>query len=86
MNKSIQTRPETGPMQFGDDWPGTFIRGDNAAYYALNLKTILEYVSSMDIEEIQFSRLVLLGLLSDLQSSEIPTKNIQQLKPFNECK
>lgn len=23
-------RPETGPMQFGDDWPGIFIRGDNA--------------------------------------------------------
>lgn len=23
-------RPETGPMQFGDDWPGVFIRGDNA--------------------------------------------------------
>jgi hypothetical protein len=23
-------RPETGPMQFGDDWPGLFIRGDNA--------------------------------------------------------
>lgn len=20
-------RPETGPMQFGDDWPGVFIRG-----------------------------------------------------------
>jgi hypothetical protein len=28
-------RPETGPMQFGDDWPGVFIRGDNAllGYY-----------------------------------------------------
>ena len=23
-------RAETGPMQFGDDWPGVFIRGDNA--------------------------------------------------------
>lgn len=23
-------RPETGPMRFGDDWPGVFIRGDNA--------------------------------------------------------
>lgn len=26
-------RPETGPMQFGDDWPGVFIRGDNAFHY-----------------------------------------------------
>jgi hypothetical protein len=26
-------RVETGALQFGDDWPGLFIRGDNA--YAL---------------------------------------------------
>jgi hypothetical protein len=23
-------RVETGPVQFGEDWPGIFIRGDNA--------------------------------------------------------
>jgi hypothetical protein len=23
-------RVETGPVQFGDDWPGVFIRGDHA--------------------------------------------------------
>lgn len=29
-------RPETGAMQFGeDDWPGVFIRGDNAIYFAM---------------------------------------------------
>lgn len=35
-------RPETGLMQFGDDWPGIFIRGDNAAYFAMCLQTHLE--------------------------------------------
>ncbi len=35
------TRPETGPMQFGDDWPGVFIRGDNAAYYARAIDILL---------------------------------------------
>jgi len=25
-----EDRVETGPVQFGDDWPGYFIRGDNA--------------------------------------------------------
>lgn len=35
-------RPETGIMQFGTDWPGVFIRGDNAAYYAMALQTHLE--------------------------------------------
>jgi len=34
-------RLETGAIQFGDDWPGIFIRGDNAAYYAQAIKTIL---------------------------------------------
>jgi hypothetical protein len=30
----MSDRPETGPMQFGDDWCGIFIRGDNAFLYA----------------------------------------------------
>jgi hypothetical protein len=30
-------RVETGAVQFGDDWPGVFIRGDHALYYALCL-------------------------------------------------
>jgi hypothetical protein len=25
-----EPRVETGPVQFGNDWPGIFIRGDNA--------------------------------------------------------
>lgn len=32
------TRPETGPMQFGDDWPGVFIRGDNAFHMAMLMR------------------------------------------------
>lgn len=34
-----QTRVETGVVQFGNDWPGVFIRGDNALGYALALKS-----------------------------------------------
>lgn len=30
----VEPRIETGPVQFGDDWPGVFIRGDNAMYFA----------------------------------------------------
>lgn len=30
-------RVETGAVQFGDDWPGLFIRGDNAHSLAMNL-------------------------------------------------
>lgn len=35
---NLPGRPETGVMQFGDDWPGVFIRGDNAFAYAIALK------------------------------------------------
>ena len=35
-------RIETGAVQFGDDWPGVFLRGDNAAYYATALRSVLE--------------------------------------------
>jgi len=35
-------RVETGPVQFGDDWPGVFIRGDNAFGYAMALQEAME--------------------------------------------
>lgn len=49
MTKKIQTLPapegisrvETGALQFGDDWPGVFIRGDNACMLASSLASIV---------------------------------------------
>ena len=38
-------RVETGPVQFGDDWPGVFIRGDNAMALALYLE---QFVAAAD--------------------------------------
>jgi hypothetical protein len=37
----MSTRAETGRMQFGDDWPGIFVRGDNAMGYAMALDRVL---------------------------------------------
>lgn len=51
-------RVETGPVQFGDDWPGTFIRGDNAGYYALLLNQLLETGEVDLISKIQLRSLV----------------------------
>jgi hypothetical protein len=34
-------RVETGVVQFGEDWPGVFIRGDNAAAYSAALKALI---------------------------------------------
>jgi hypothetical protein len=35
-------RVETGPIQFGEDWPGIFIRGDNAFAFIMDIKAALE--------------------------------------------
>ncbi len=39
ITENDSVRVETGPVQFNDDWPGVFIRGDNAAYYAMMLES-----------------------------------------------
>jgi hypothetical protein len=40
-------RPETGPMQFGDDWPGMFIRGDDAAWMAHSMLAAAQALSDI---------------------------------------
>jgi hypothetical protein len=55
-------------VQFGDDWPGTFIRGDNAFGYAMHLEIVLDASKADPI-----SCAVLRGLLSDLRSSDART-------------
>jgi len=65
-------RVETGPLQINDDWPGVFIRGDNALYYAMQLETLLK---EADIDEddihLDMTRCVLEGLLDDLKSCNV---------------
>jgi len=55
-------RVETGPVQFGDDWPGVFIRGDNANYYAF----MLEKTLSGEIDVIE--EMTIKDLIKTLQS------------------
>lgn len=61
-------RIETGPVQFGDDWPGVFIRGDNAFAYGMAIEAALMHLNSDDIH-VQMARSQLEGLLSTLRSS-----------------
>jgi len=35
-------RIESGAVQFGNDWPGLFIRGDSSYYLAQSINTMLE--------------------------------------------
>ena len=43
-------RVETGVVQFEDDWPGVFIRGDNAMNFAGALTNLLEVVEATSIK------------------------------------
>lgn len=33
-------RVETGAIQFNEDWPGIFMRGDQCGYFSMQLKSI----------------------------------------------
>ncbi|QSR18424.1 hypothetical protein [Novosphingobium sp. KA1] len=57
-------RIETGVVQIGDDWPGVFIRGDNAFAYAMALQSVLD--GRKDV----FAEASVRGLLNLLQSSD----------------
>lgn len=41
---SVSQRLETGPVQFGDDWPGVFFRGDDAAAWSMTVREAAETV------------------------------------------
>lgn len=63
-------RVETGPLQINDDWPGVFIRGDNAFHYAMHLQTVLDEIDQSEEAHCPMAGAVLRGLLSDLLSSD----------------
>lgn len=68
-------RVETGTVQFGDDWPGVFIRGDNAAYYSMALDSLMN--GNTDPMTIG----VLCGLNELLKSSNVKYHQERRLRP-----
>lgn len=66
-------RVETGVLQINDDWPGVFIRGDNAMHYAMNLRRMiaeLEKHSDGNLHD-AFAVSTLKSLLSILEKSRV---------------
>jgi hypothetical protein len=59
-------RVESGPVQFGDDLPGVFIRGDYAGCFALALKRV---VMSNEVNDLDKS--ILLNLQKILADAVI---------------
>ena len=65
-------RVETGPVRFGDDWAGVFIRGDEAFHLALKLGGALERLpASNDIMD-ALQRSSIEGLVELLHSCREP--------------
>ena len=79
----MSNRAESGPMQFGDDWCGVFIRGDNAMYYSMILKSLLNgEITSSDI----ISKMVLQGLVDELSACLGNPESADKLKDYKDCK
>lgn len=75
--ESMSERAETGPMQFGDDWCGVFIRGDNAAGFAIALEQLLNEDTALT--HLWLARAQLKGLLRLLKGSDQRTVSRPQV-------
>lgn len=58
----INIRPNTGPMQFGIDWPGFFFRGDDAISTATTLRMLADHLDDPALRE---SGVIYLNRLAD---------------------
>lgn len=69
-------RIETGVTQFGDDWPGVFIRGDNAYALAGALEGFLKDQDIAAMEPMQaFNAGMVHGLIKLLRSCDVRNLN-----------
>lgn len=71
------TRVETGPVQFGDDWPGYFIRGDNAFVLYMTINSILGF------KEDSLLQMQLRAFANDLLSCNVNDKLVEECKKNN---
>jgi hypothetical protein len=46
---AVDSRVETGAIQFGDDWPGLFLRGDECIQLAIAIDAIWPYIEKAEI-------------------------------------
>ena len=69
-----EKRVETGVTQFGDDWPGIFIRGDDAFHYAQCIKAML---GGGETEMDAIYRGYCRGIVGLLESSNVHAKVIE---------
>lgn len=78
-------RPETGPMEFEDDWRGIFIRGDDALMsfvpFLMILKDRLEKSDVLYTHQIE--EMIEIFKSANHHGSE---EKLQKMKSFSQCK
>ena len=78
-------RAETGPMRFGDDWAGVFVRGDNAAGCVLAVRELRRSLKQLPAE----LQLAIGSLFRVFDGGHIEGSGrhaaAQQLKSFAQC-
>lgn len=82
------TRPETMPMQFGEDHPGAFIRGDRAMYLSFLMNSAEQVIDKNVMANLKMNGW---DTLKDALGScckgpiDDSNANCQFMKPFEEC-
>lgn len=61
-----EKRVESGPLKFGDDWTGTFLRGDRSMLWSFVVEEAVEAISPKR----GFLRDQLRGLVSELRACD----------------
>ena len=65
-------RMETGSVRFGNDWPGLFLRGDDALVLAASIRNLMAAVPSID-DPAATSALVRLEELAEVIERDVPS-------------
>ena len=82
----MAARIESGVIQFGDDWPGVFFRGDTAMGYASQLQRVIDALGYLKDPELRIALAVVHGLMSELESCDVRRGvPVTHLKPAEEC-
>lgn len=81
----MSDRAETGPMRFGDDWAGVFVRGDSAIPIILGLREIEALEEKLSLTaQITINRIKSIFSGSHIEDAG-KRAAAQQLKPFAQC-
>jgi len=87
-------RPESGPMQFENDWPGIFIRGDNAGYIIFQLRLLKQDIQKAEAKGAEFDFFAKNTIDEVIEyfnsaivgSPKYAEENVQLLKSYKDCK